>query len=208
MGPGDIKRWFARQGGLKSGAVPGKKSSTAAASKPMFLIAIPQLGDPNFARSVVLVLHHGPEGALGLIVNHPLELTLGTFAREQGMPCHSRVSEIPVFRGGPVEPTRGWILHDDGTLEERQEVLPGLSVSGSVESLSHMMAEGSNLRLFLGYAGWGAGQLENEMQQGSWLTVEADPKHVLSTPPSDCWNAVLREMGVDPTRLALATGIH
>ena len=185
--------------------VAAKKSS----SQPMFLIAIPQLGDPNFVRSVVLVLHHGGDGALGLVVNHPLEqLTLGTFASEQHMPCHSRVKNTPVFRGGPVEPTRGWILHENGDLSEKQDVLPGLCVSGSMESLTHLLAEGRELRLLLGYAGWGPGQLEHEMQQGSWLTVEADPKHVLRTPASDCWSAVLREMGVDPTRLAIGTGIH
>lgn len=174
----------------------------------MFLIAIPQLGDPNFHRSVVLMLHHDAEGAFGLVVNHPLQLTLGAFASEQGMACHSRVKDVPLFRGGPVEPARGWILHDDGTLAERQEVLPELSVSGSVESLAHLLAEGGNMRLFLGYAGWGAGQLEHEMEQGSWLTVEADARHVLETPAGDCWNTVLREMGVDPTRLAVGSGIH
>lgn len=177
-------------------------------SQPMFLIAIPQLGDPNFVRSVVLVIHHGPDGALGLVVNHPIELTLGTFASEQSMPCHSRVKEQHVLRGGPVEPTRGWILHSDESVNERQDVLPGLSVSGSMETLTNLLANGSDMRLLLGYAGWGAGQLEQEMQQGSWLTVEADAKHVLRTPPGECWNAVLREMGVDPTRLAIGTGIH
>lgn len=174
----------------------------------MFLIAIPQMGDPNFSRSVVLMLHHGADGALGLVVNHPLELTLGQFAKEHDMPCHSRVKNVPVFRGGPVEPTRGWILHEDGEIAERQDVLPGLAVSGSIESLKSLIAEGTSMRLLLGYAGWGAGQLERELEQGSWLTVEADPKHVLLTPPADCWNAVLREMGVDPARLAIGTGIH
>ena len=174
----------------------------------MFLIAIPQLGDPNFSRSVVLMLHHAADGALGLIVNHPLELTLGQFAKEHSMACHSRVKEVPVFRGGPVEPTRGWILHENGEIAERQDVLPGLAVSGSIESLKSLIADGTSMRLLLGYAGWGPGQLEHEMKQGSWLTVEADPKHVLQTPPADCWNAVLREMGVDPARLAIGTGIH
>jgi putative transcriptional regulator len=187
--------------------VAAKKESVTGA-QPMFLIAIPQLGDPNFVRSVVLMLHHAADGALGLIVNHPIELTLGSFANEHGMACHSRVKDIPVFRGGPVDPTRGWILHEDGELSERQDVLPGLSVSGSLESLTHLLAEGRGMRLLLGYAGWGPGQLEREMQQGSWLTVEADAKHVLLTPASECWNAVLREMGVDPARLAMGTGIH
>lgn len=188
----------------KSAQQPGPGAKP---SESIFLIAIPQLGDPNFLRSVVLLLHHGADGALGLVVNHPLELTLGEFAREHDMACHSRAKDLPLLRGGPVEPTRGWILHDDD-LGERQEVIPGLSVSGSLESLKALLAGGRPMRLLLGYAGWGAGQLEREMAQGSWLTVEADPKHVLVTPASDCWNAVLREMGVDPARLAIGTGIH
>ncbi len=176
---------------------------------PLFLIAIPQLGDPNFARSVVLLLEHNASGALGLVVNQPLTLTLGGFAHEHGLPCHSRVKESSVFRGGPVDPSRGWILHDDESVEEKQRVMGGLVLSGSITTLNHLMADGTKrLRLMLGYAGWGAGQLERELEAGSWLTVEADPKHVLDTAPSDAWAAVLREMGVDPTRLAIGTGIH
>lgn len=180
-----------------------------AKTEPMFLIAIPQLGDPNFARSVVLLLHHGPDGALGLVINAPTEMTLGAFAKEHALPCHSANKDRLIFRGGPVEPTRGWILHSDDAAEERQEVLPGLSVSGSVDTLNNLLADGSQqLRLLLGYAGWGAGQLEAEMERGSWITVEASAKHVLETPPEKCWDAVLREMGVDPTRLAIGSGIH
>lgn len=177
--------------------------------QPLFLIAVPQLGDPNFARSVVLLLHQGSDGALGLVVNNPLDLTLGSFAREHRLPCHSRTSDIHIFRGGPVEPARGWILHGDPETKERQEILPGLSVSGSVETLANLMAGGTNpMKLLLGYAGWGPGQLESEIERGSWLMTEADPKHVLDTPASETWNAVLKDMGVDPARLALGTGIH
>lgn len=189
----------------------GYSRETVAESKytPMFLIAIPQLGDPNFVRSVVLMLHHGAEGALGLVVNHATTLTLGTFAREHGMPCHSLAQDRPVFKGGPVEPTRGWILHGDSEIDEKQDVLPGLYVSGSTDTLTQLLADGTKpMKLLLGYAGWGPGQLEQEMERGSWLTVEADAKHVLVTPAQDCWNAVLREMGVDPTRLAMGHGIH
>lgn len=180
-----------------------------AASSPMFLIAIPQLGDPNFLRSVVLMLHHGSDGALGLVVNHPTNLDLGSFAREHGLPCHSQAKDHPVFRGGPVEPSRGWILHADEEQSERQPIMQGLSVSGSVDTLTALLADGNKpMRLLLGYAGWGPGQLEHEMERGSWLTVEASAKHVLETPPTETWNAVLKEMGVDPARLAIGTGIH
>ena len=175
----------------------------------MFLIAIPQLGDPNFARSVVLLLHHGADGALGLVVNHPSPLDIGRFAGEHSLPCHSSVKAVSVYRGGPVEPSRGWILHGDDAAKERQEIIPGLFVSGSIETLTNLIAAGEKpFKLLLGYAGWGPGQLESEMAQGSWLTVEPAFKHVLETPAAETWNSVLRDMGVDPTRLAVGTGIH
>lgn len=175
----------------------------------MFLIAIPQLGDPNFVRSVVLLLHHASDGALGLVINHPSQLELGAFAHEHALPCHSAAKKQFVYRGGPVEPTRGWILHTDDEVKERQEVLPGLFVSGSLETLTGLLADGNKpFKLLLGYAGWGPGQLEREMEMGSWLTVEPGVRHVLETPASETWNQVLADMGVDPARLAMASGIH
>ena len=88
-------------------------------------------------------------------------------------------------------------------------MIPGLSVSGSVETLAGLLADGTKpFKLLLGYAGWGPGQLEHELELGSWLTVEVAAKHVLETPAEDAWGAVLRDMGVDPTRLAIGTGIH
>lgn len=176
---------------------------------PMFLIAIPQLGDPNFARSVVLLLHHGSDGALGLVINHPSPLEIGSFASEHSLPCHSGVKGQNIYKGGPVEPSRGWILHGDESAKERQSVMPGLFVSGSVETLSGLLADGAKpFKLLLGYAGWGPGQLEHEMELGSWLTVEPGLKHVLQTPASETWSSVLNDMGVDPARLAVASGIH
>jgi putative transcriptional regulator len=175
----------------------------------MFLIAIPQLGDPNFARSVVLLLHHGAEGALGLVVNYPSTDELGKFGEEHGLACHSSLRSQTLYRGGPVEPSRGWILHSDGNAKERQEVMPGLYVSVSLETLGSLMSDGTQpFKLLLGYAGWGPGQLEHEMALGSWLTVEPGIKHVLETPAPETWGSVLSDMGVDPTRLAMATGIH
>jgi len=183
-------------------------SLEAITEEPIFLIAVPQLGDPNFAKSVVLILHQSEEGALGLVLNNTIGLDLGTFSKTQDFECHSRLEDFPVFRGGPVEPDRGWILHNDADIQERQEILPGVFVSGTTESLRHLLESGSPFRLLLGYAGWGPGQLEEELAEGAWLTVEADPKHVLQTDPSETWDMVLDDLGVDPTRLAEASGIH
>jgi putative transcriptional regulator len=176
---------------------------------PMLQIAVPQLGDPNFFHSVVLILQHNAEGALGLILNNPLELNLGDFARQQTWPCHQALETRPVFCGGPVDPERGWILHRNAAVAERQELLPGLYVSGTRETLMELLKSGEdNFRFFLGYAGWGSGQLEKEMKEGSWITATVEAKYVLDTDPAGTWNAVLKDMGVDPNRLALGGGFH
>src|SRR5690349_18930856 len=78
---------------------------------PTFLIAMPQLADPNFARSVVLMLHHDANGAFGLVLNNPSKVNLGTFARAQGMDCHPSIENTPVLAGGPVDTIHGWLIH-------------------------------------------------------------------------------------------------
>lgn len=180
-----------------------------ASSTPIFLIAVPQLGDPNFSRSVVLILHHDSSGALGLVVNSPTEVNLGKFSEDQNLFCRDDLKKVSVFCGGPVEPERGWILHNDDGVEERREILPGLFLSGSSETLRTLLKNGGKpFRLILGYAGWAAGQLEREMTEGAWITVPAKARHVLETEPSETWNAVLREMGVDPASIAVGHGVH
>lgn len=176
---------------------------------PMFLLAVPQLGDPNFAKSVVLILHQGGTGALGLIVNSPLPVTLGQLAQDSNEPCHADLALEPVLRGGPVEEEKGWILHADDSMQEKREVMSGLYVSGSQETLYTLLEKGQKpMRLVLGYAGWDAGQLQEEMVQGSWITARADTKYIFSTPPEKMWNKILSDMGVDPTRLMMGGGFH
>ncbi len=176
---------------------------------PMIQIAVPQLGDPNFFHSVVFILNHNSDGALGIIVNNPLDMKLGEFAGSQKLSCHEALATLPVYCGGPVEPERGWILHRDPSVGERQELMNGFFVSGGQETLTTLLAGGkNNFRLFLGYAGWGPGQLEKEMREGSWITAQADSKYVLDVAPSGTWNIILQDMGVDPSSLALGGGFH
>jgi putative transcriptional regulator len=178
-------------------------------SQPIFLIAVPQLGDPNFVRSVILVLHHDTSGALGLVVNNPTSVPLEKFAQDQSLPCHDDLKSVPVFCGGPVEPHRGWILHNDDGIEERREILPGLFLSGSTDTLRAFLKKGKrSFRLVLGYAGWAPGQLEKEMAEGAWIAAGASARHVLQTDPGETWKSVLREMGIDPANIALGHGIH
>lgn len=178
------------------------------AGSPHYLIAVPQLGDPNFARKIILMLHHDEGGALGLVVNDPTNLTLGAFAQTNNMNCHAKIAQTPVYRGGPVTPEQGWILHANSETQEKKEIVPGLFLSGQVDTLRHLLEAGdTTMRLLLGYAGWGAGQLETELAQGAWLTSEASAHHTLQTDPEVCWTAVLYDMGIDPATLTMGSSI-
>jgi len=128
--------------------------------KHSFLIAVPQLNDSNFFHSIVLMLEHEEAGALGLIINDETDLTLSTFAANHELACHETLANVPVFRGGPMEPQGGWILHTETSIAEKNEIVPGLFLSGSEDSLRDLLSNGNpQVRLFLGYAGWGGEQL-------------------------------------------------
>ena len=172
---------------------------------PHYLIAVPQLGDPNFAHKIILMLHHDESGALGLVINDPIGLTLGEFAETNELKCHQRIAQQPVYRGGPVTPEQGWVLHANSDIAEKKEIVPGLFLSGRIDTLEELLYRGdTTMRLLLGYAGWGQGQLETELAQGAWLTTEASAEHALLTEPELCWRAVLQDMGIDP--VAITTG--
>lgn len=184
--------------------LPGVK-----ALAPGFLIAMPQLGDPNFHRAVVLMLEHSDAGSMGLVLNRTAGITLGELGKDQQMEV-SRV-RVPqqIFVGGPVEPQRGFVLHDAPDIDERQELMPGLFLSVTLEALGSLLAsDRANVRFCLGYAGWGPQQLEQELAQGSWLFAEADPVAVLTTDPAQLWEETVRKMGVDPAMLQPAKGVH
>jgi len=167
-----------------------------------FLIAMPQLGDPNFHRTVVLVLEHGAEGAVGLVLNRPAQVTLRDVARAQSLPVAEGLARQPVYLGGPVEPHRGFFLHDRTAVTERHPIVPGVFLSEREGSLAELLGAGEgSVRFFLGYAGWGPRQLEHELAQGTWLFTEATPDRVLRSDAGTLWDEVLRQMGVDPAML-------
>jgi putative transcriptional regulator len=185
------------------------------------LCAVPQLQDPNFKRSVVLMLEHTSDSALGLVVNNPLPNTIAEVA--EGLGLHWLGDpEARVRLAGPVEPMRGWIVHDQvGWDPEAHEILPGLQLTTSLDPVNRAgrTAVGGpdvNFLFLLGYAGWGEMQLEGEIAAGSWVAVpiqggdeEVDPDAGLGVPaqwlfetdPEDMWDEALRSIGVDPGRL-------
>ncbi|MCP3138440.1 YqgE/AlgH family protein [Pyxidicoccus xibeiensis] len=176
---------------------------------PGLLLAMPQLGDPNFYRSVILMIEHGETGSMGLVINRGAPLTLGELASGQNLGISSVRASQPVFVGGPVEPQRGFVLHDFAELTEKHPVMPGLYLSVTLDALGPLLENPSpRLRFCLGYAGWGPKQLESEIAAGSWLFAEATADAVLELEPGKLWETTLRGMGVDPAMLVMGRGMN
>lgn len=180
---------------------------------PTLLLAMPQLQDPNFHRSVVLLCEHSTEGALGFVVNRPTD-TRAAEAVSLDPPLTSD-SDMKLWVGGPVEPARGFLLlGDDPDPEPSQRVANGFYLTASLDVLRRLLQvdpaepSASRCRLLLGYAGWGPGQLDSELAMSSWLTAPADPDLVFGTPPEDMWEQAIRRLGVDPMALQVAPGIQ
>ncbi|MCI0669933.1 MAG: YqgE/AlgH family protein [Myxococcaceae bacterium] len=176
---------------------------------PGLLVAMPQLDDPHFHRAVVLMLEHGESGAMGLVVNRLAPITLKELAEGQSLDILPARGEQAVYLGGPVETHRGFVLHDRAVLGEKTEVVPGLFLSVTLEALGPLLVDAeAHVRFCLGYAGWGRGQLEEEMRRGSWLYTEASPRALLESDPTQLWERTLRVMGVDPGLLAAGKGLN
>jgi putative transcriptional regulator len=172
-----------------------------------FLIAMPALGDPNFARGVTFVCQHGQEGTMGLVVNRASEYSLGDVMAQMQMACEDEaVAAKQVLIGGPVQAERGFVLHqpDERQWDSSFRISDSLAVTTSRDILA-AMAEGkgpARALVALGYAGWGAGQLEQELRDNAWLTVEADDRILFDTALEDRWQAAVALVGVDPNQLS------
>mgnify|MGYP002662150304 FL=1 len=174
------------------------------------LIASPALSDPNFARSVTLICQHDDDGAMGVIVNRASEYTLGEVLRQMNLASQDpRLDDQVVLAGGPVHPERGFVLHDSARAwESTLEVADGLCLTTSRDILEAMAAgEGpAHAVVALGCAGWGAGQLEYELGENSWLTAPADAELLFAVPLEQRWQAAGQRIGVDMTRLTDYSG--
>jgi putative transcriptional regulator len=179
-----------------------------------FLIAMPAMTDPNFARTLTYVCEHNAEGALGIIVNRPTEMSVGElFERveiklEAGEPSQ-RFGALPVYFGGPVQTDRGFVLHRPGgswqsTLNVNSEI--ALTSSRDVLQMMGCAGEPAQVLVSLGYAGWSAGQLEWELAQNAWLTVEAEPTVIFDLPPEERLPAAMQLLGVDFANLSEVAG--
>lgn len=169
-----------------------------------FLIAVPAMDDPNFSRGVTLVCQHTADGAMGLLVNRLSDYLLGDVLDQMKIRTDiPALANTPVLLGGPVQPERGFVLHPPGaeTWDSTYAISNTLSLTTSRDVLEAMArGEGpSQSVVALGYAGWGGGQLEAELQDNSWLAVGVDSSILFSTPIEQRWAAAARLMGVDMT---------
>ena len=171
---------------------------------------MPGMADPNFNRGVTLLCQHNDEGALGITINRPSEFTLSDVLGQIGMTCEDiELGQTPVFEGGPMHRERGFVLHaSDSQWESSMAVGPGIAVTTSRDVLQ-AIADGQGPEKFLvalGYAGWGAGQLEEEMRDNAWLTVMASPDVIFDLPVEARWEQAVARLGINVGSLQPAGG--
>jgi putative transcriptional regulator len=166
-----------------------------------FLIAMPALTEANFAQTVTFIWEHNAEGALGIIINRPLQMRLVDVFDQLKMPTAQGIEgDQPVLQGGPVQTDRGFVVHHVGQQwEHTRQISSRIQVTTSPDILS-AMAQGTGPEtalVALGYAGWSAGQLETEIAQNAWLTAPCDERILFDTPYEQRWRAAGRLLGVD-----------
>jgi putative transcriptional regulator len=180
-----------------------------------FLIAMPGLSDELFGRSVVFMCEHSERGALGLVINKPSDILLPRLFEKVDLPMgRDDLSELPVFQGGPVQTERGFVLHDAVSGEGESVYASTLSIPGGLEMTTskdvlEAMASGAGPRrvfVSLGYASWGQGQLESEITENSWLTVEADPSLIFDAPVAERYERAMGLLGLQPWMLSPDAG--
>ncbi len=175
------------------------------------LIAMPTMGDPRFEHAVVLICSHSDQGAMGLIVNKPNpEIRMRDVLEQLDISGTPEMANLVVRFGGPVETGRGFVLHSDEYASSLHTLLiqGGFGMTATLDILEEI-AQGKGPEralMMLGYAGWGPGQLEQEILQNGWLTADASPNLVFQVPASQQWAAALESLGVDPLSLSSAAG--
>jgi putative transcriptional regulator len=175
-----------------------------------FLIAMPAMVDPNFARSLTYICEHNDQGALGVVVNRPTEMTLRNLFGQIDLPLDiAALATQPVYFGGPVQTDRGFVLHQPvGDWQSTLSVLGEVGLTSSKDILEAVSrGDGpEQILVSLGYAGWAPGQLEQELAQNAWLTVEADPAVIFAKPAADRLEAAMALLGVNLATLSDEAG--
>lgn len=180
-----------------------------------FLIAMPGMADENFSRTVIYLCEHSSNGALGLVINRPTDITLKSlFEKVELSLDRDELAGQPVFFGGPVQTERGFVLHEK-TGADQSPYTSTLAIAGgglemtTSKDVLEALANGAGprrLMVTLGYSGWSAGQLEEEIGRNGWLTVDADPKVIFDTPVEERYQRALSLLGFDPLMLSQEAG--
>ena len=172
-----------------------------------FLLAMPNMQDPNFAGTLTYICDHNEYGAMGIIINRPLDITLGEILEQLDLGCLDE--DEFVFSGGPVQTDRGFVLHHPrGQWKSTLPISGGICLTTSRDILAALVQdEGPTEKLVaLGYAGWGAGQLEQEIADNYWLTCPASEQILFRTPHHQKFTAALATLGIDLHRLSTKAG--
>ncbi|EWS63032.1 MULTISPECIES: YqgE/AlgH family protein [Hydrogenophaga] len=181
-----------------------------------FLIAMPGLSDELFGRSVVFMCEHSERGALGLVINKPSDILLPRLFEKVDLPMgREDLALLPVFQGGPVQTERGFVLHEaieggegESVYASTLSIPGGLEMTTSKDVLEAMSSGAGPRKVFvtLGYASWGQGQLESEITENSWLTVEADPSLIFDAPVAERYERAMALLGLQPWMLSPDAG--
>jgi len=174
-----------------------------------FLIAMPNMADPHFARSLTFICEHNDQGALGLVVNRPTDITLSRLLEQVGISINDeRCRTLPIHYGGPVQVDRGFVLHRPLGQWQSTLAVGGLGLTTSKDILEAVArGEGpEQILVTLGYAGWAPGQLENELAQNAWLTVAADEQVIFDTPTEEKLPRAMKLLGIDFASLSETAG--
>jgi putative transcriptional regulator len=176
---------------------------------PVLLVSMPQMLDPNFSKTVVLLAEYGAHGAFGLVLNRRMdEPARSIVTADEPLNIHPGMY---LFTGGPVEPTRAWILTANGTLDpDALEVMNGVYLSASPKLVRRTLETEPDpaTRMVVGYAGWGAGQLDVELAEGSWLLTPLEADLIFKTSADSMWEAAIRRLGAEPSMLQGSSGVH
>jgi putative transcriptional regulator len=175
-----------------------------------FLLAMPRLAEGIFSQSITYICEHGESGAMGIVINRPLELSVGEIFEHLQISAQQDFSAVPVMAGGPVQVDHGFVLHRycDTNWDASLKVTPEITLTTSRDILRAIArGEGPPDHLIaLGYAGWGAGQLEQELAENSWLTLPGNSDVIFSTPPDRRLGAAAALLGIDMNLISSQAG--
>ena len=174
------------------------------------LVAMPFLPDPRFSHAVIYICGHDEDGAMGLIINKGLPaVTFEELLSQMEVDVNAIDNQVPIHYGGPVEIGRGFVLHSSDYLSESTVIIEnGFAMTATLDILRALAVnEGPNQSILaLGYVGWGAGQLENEIQENGWLTIDATPELIFGSNLENKWREALATLGIDPAGLSFEIG--